>query len=203
MSRSRNIAAALEIFRRHGGLLRTSQALDHGIHPEALYQLIETGELTRFARGLYRLASAKEFSNPDLAVVASKSPGSVVCLISSLAFHGITDRVPKVVHIAVPRGRYAGLRLRSPPVKIYRFDSATFHDGLEIHPTDGGPVKVFGVARTVVDCFKYRNKIGLDVAVEALRFARSRKRIGNGEILRLARRLRQDHVMAPYLESLT
>jgi predicted transcriptional regulator of viral defense system len=183
--------------------MRTNQALMQGIHPAALYKLVEDGQLTRLARGLYRLSSAQEFSNPDLAVVAAKSANAVVCLISAVAFHGITTQIPRAVYLAVPRGKYAGLRLRTPPVKIYRFDEATFDQGIEIHRIDDVPVRIYSVARTLVDCFKYRNKLGLDVAVEALRFARVRKRISNREILYFARLLRQDRVMAPYLESVT
>jgi predicted transcriptional regulator of viral defense system len=99
--------------------------------------------------------------------------------------------------------RYAGLRLRTPPVKIYRFDVPTFGQGIEVHAIDRVPVRIYGVARTLVDCFKYRNKLGLDVAIEALRFARARKRVSNREILQFAQLLRQDRVMAPYLESVT
>jgi predicted transcriptional regulator of viral defense system len=203
MIQTRDIQAALETFRQHGGVMRTSQALTQGIHPAALYRLVADGQLTRLARGLYRLASAREFSNPDLAVVAAKAPHAVVCLISALAFHGITTQVPRVVHLAVPRGRYAGLRLRTPPVKIYRFDVATFNQGIDLHLIDEVPVRIYGVARTIVDCFKYRNKLGLDIAIEALRFARARKRTSNREILHFAQLLRQDRVMAPYLESVT
>jgi predicted transcriptional regulator of viral defense system len=203
MAQTRDTQSALETFRQHGGVMRTSQALIQGIHPAALYRLVEDGQLMRLARGLYRLTSADEFSNPDLAVVAAKAPDAVVCLISALAFHGITTQVPRVVHLAVPRGRYAGLRLRTPPVKVYRFDLPTFGEGIEVHAIDHVPVRIYGVARTIVDCFKYRNKLGLDVAIEALRFARARKRVSNREILRFARLLRQDRVMAPYLESVT
>jgi predicted transcriptional regulator of viral defense system len=203
MTQTRDIQAALKIFRRQGGVMKTNQALMQGIHPAALYRLVDDGQLIRLARGFYRLTSAQEFSNPDLAVAAAKSPDAVVCLISALAFHGITTQVPRVVYLAVPRGRYAGLRLRTPPVRIYRFDAPTFVPGIEVHPIDGIPVRIYGVARTLVDCFKYRNKLGLDVAIEALRFARTRKRISNQEILHFARLLRQDRVMAPYLESVT
>src|ERR1035438_10199304 len=192
MTQTRDLQSVLETFRQHGGILRTGQALMRGIHPAALYSLVEAGQLTRLARGLYRLADAQEFSNPDLAVVAAKAPDAVVCLISALSFHGITTQVPRAVHLAVPRGWYAGLRLRAPPVKIYRFDVPTFDHGIEMHPIDGVPVRIYGVARTIVDCFKYRNKLGLDVAVEALRFARARKRISNREILHFAQLLRQN-----------
>ena len=203
MAQTRDIHSALESFRQHGGVMRTSQALMRGIHPAALYQLVEDGQLMRLARGLYRLTTAHEFSNPDLAVVAAKAPDAVVCLISALAFHGITTQVPRVVHLAVPRGRYAGLRLRTPPVKIYRFDVPTFGQGIEVHAIDHIPVRIYSASRTLVDCFKYRNKLGLDVAIEALRSARARKRVSNREVLQFARLLRQDRVMAPYLESVT
>ena len=203
MTQTRDLQTVLETFRQHGGVLRTGQALMQGIHPAALYSLVESGQLTRLARGLYRLADAQEFSNPDLAVVASKAPDAVVCLISALSFHGITTQVPRAVYLAVPRGRYAGLRLRTPPVKIYRFDAATFDQGIESHRIDGVTVRIYGVARTLVDCFKYRNKLGLDVAIEALRFARERKRIRNREILHFSRLLRQVRIIGPYLESVT
>ena len=203
MVQTRDIQIALEIFRQHGGVMKTNQALMQGIHPAALYRLLEDGKIMRLARGLYRLTSTQEFSNPDLAVVAAKAPDAVVCLISALSFHGITTQVPRAVYLAVPRGRYAGLRLRTPPVRIYRFDAPTFDHGIEPHAIDGIPVRIYNVARTVVDCFNYRNKLGLDVAIEALRFARARKRISNREILRFAHLLRQDRVMAPYLESVT
>jgi predicted transcriptional regulator of viral defense system len=203
MAQTRDVQSALETFREHGGVMRTSQALMRGIHPAALYQLVEDGQLMRLARGLYRLTSAHEFSDPDLAVVAAKAPDAVVCLISALAFHGITTQVPRVVHLAVPRGRYAGLRLLTPPVKIYRFDVPTFGQGIEVHAIDRIPVRIYSAARTLVDCFKYRNKLGLDVAIEALRFARARKRVSNREVLQFARLLRQDRVIAPYLESVT
>ena len=201
MTQTRDLQSVLETFRRHGGVLRTGQALTRGIHPAALYSLVEAGQLTRLARGLYRLADAQEFSNPDLAVVASKAPDAVLCLISALSFHGITTQVPRAVYLAVSRGRYAGLRLRTPPVKIYRFDASTFDQGIETHWIDGVTVRIYGVARTLVDCFKYRNKLGLDIAIDALRFARERKRTSNREILHFARLLRQVRVIGPYLES--
>jgi predicted transcriptional regulator of viral defense system len=203
MTQTRDLQSVLETFRQYGGVLRTGQALIRGIHPAALYSLVESGQLTRLARGLYRLADAQEFSNPDLAIVAARAPDAVVCLISALSFHGITSQVPRAVYLAVSRGRYAGLRLRTPPVKIYRFDAATFDQGVETHWIDGVTIRIYGVARTLVDCFKYRNKLGLDIAIEALRFARERKRISNREILHFARLLRQVRVISPYLEGVT
>src|SRR5258708_19458878 len=113
------------------------------------------------ARGLYRLTATQEFSNPDLAVVAAKAPEAVVCLISALAFHGITTQIPRAVHLAVPRGRYAGLRLRTPPVKIYRFDVPTFDQVIEVHRIGDVPIPLYTVPHTLVYRFKYRNKLRL------------------------------------------
>ena len=200
MYQTRDIHSAVATFRQHGGVLRTSQALEAGIHPEALYRLREEGKVHEITRGLYRLGTAKEFSNPDLGVIAARATDAAVCLISALAYHGITTQVPRVVYLAVPRGSYAGHKIESLPVSVYRFNAATFDEGLESHKIDGRPIKVFSVTRTVVDCFKYRNKLGLDVALEALQLARTRKRIGNREILEIARPLRMERVMAPYLQ---
>jgi len=140
---------------------------------------------------------------PEDIYVLHCFPKKTGCLISALSFHGITTQVPRTVYLAVSRGRYAGLRLHTPPVKIYRFDAATFDQGIETHRVDGETVRIYSVARTLVDCFKYRNKLGLDIAIEALRFGRQRIRISNREILHFARLLRQVRVISPYLEGVT
>jgi predicted transcriptional regulator of viral defense system len=203
MKQSRDTRSALRAFRRQGGVLRTSAALRAGVHPEALYKLVEDGHLSRLARGLYRVADAQEFTQPDLTLAAVKVPHAVVCLVSALAYHGLTTQIPRVLQLAVPRGKYAALKVRSPPTKVYRFDPATFEQGIEVHRVDGRNLRVYGVARTVVDCFKYRNKLGLDVAIEALRNARARNRVSNRQLLAIARQLRQEKVMTPYLEALS
>ena len=136
-------------------------------------------------RGLYRLAGVSEAEYPDLAVVAARAPNAAVCLISALSYHGITTQIPSSVHLAVPRGSYHRVKLATP-VTMYRFDPKTFAAGLETQEVGGMPVKIYSPARTVVDCFKFRNKLGLDVALEALRLARERKRVQNRELLRFA-----------------
>ena len=198
---SRDVTAALQAFRRHGAL-RTREALALGIHPATLYKLRDSGKLTELARGLYRLAQAKESENPDLTVVAARAPDAAICLISALAFHNITTQIPSVVHLAVPRGKYHRLNLTPLPVHVYRFDPKTFDAGLESHDLGGARIKVYRAARSVVDSFKFRNKIGLDVALESLRLARTRKRVSNRELLHYARLLRVERPMRPYLEAL-
>jgi predicted transcriptional regulator of viral defense system len=202
MSNTRDITAALRVFRRHGGALRTKQALALGIHPAALYALRDSGQLIELTRGFYRLAEAKEFANPDLAIVGVRAPDAAVCLISALAFHGITTQIPAAVHLAVPRGAYYRLKLDPLPVRVYRYDPNTYDVGLEVQDVGGVSVKIYNSARTVADCFKFRNKIGLDVALEALRLARERKKVSLRELAEIARLLRVERTLTPYLQAL-
>jgi predicted transcriptional regulator of viral defense system len=199
--RTRNLDTAIQAFRDKGGTLRTRDLIERGVHTDAIYALRESGRIIELGRGLYRLAEMREAEHPDLAVVAASAPNSAVCLISALAYHEITTQVPSSVHLAVPRGSYHRIKL-SVPVTVYRFDSRTFDDGLETHRVGGMPLKVYSVSRTVVDCFKFRNKIGLDVVLEALRLARRRKRVRNRELQHYARLLRVEKLMSPYLQAI-
>lgn len=199
--KTRDTDAALKAFRERHGTLRTRDLIALGVHTDALYALRDSGRIVELGRGLYRLADAGEAEHPDLALVAARAPNAAVCLISALSYHEITTQIPSVVHLAVPRGNYHGIKL-SVPVKVYRFDAKTFKEGLETHRMGGMPLMIYGVARTVVDCFKFRNKVGLDVALEALRLARQRKRVQNRELLRYARLLRVEKPMSPYLQAI-
>lgn len=199
--KTRNLDTTLKAFRSRGGTLRTRDLIALGIHTDALYALRESGQIVELGRGLYRLADIGEAEHPDLAIVAARVPNAIVCLISALSYHDITTQVPSAVHLAVPRGGYHRIKL-SMPITVYRFDSKTFSEGFETHRIGGMPVKIYGAARTVVDCFKFRNKIGMDVALEALRLARQRKRVQNRELLKYARLLRVEKLMSPYLQAL-
>lgn len=199
--KTRDLETALRAFRDKGGTLRTRDLIALGVHTDALYALRESGRVIELDRGLYRLAEIGEAEHPDFAVVAARAPDAALCLISALSYHGITTQIPSSVHLAVPRGSYHRIKL-SIPVTVYRFDPKTFQEGLETHRIGGMPLKVYGIARTVVDCFKFRNKIGLDVALEALRLARQRKRVQNRDLLRYARLLRVEKPMSPYLQAI-
>lgn len=199
--KTRNLDTALEAFREKGGTLRTRDLIALGVHTDALYMLRDSGRVVELGRGLYRLADAEEAEQPDLALVAARAPGAAVCLISALAYHEITTQIPSTVHLAVPRGSYHGITL-SIPVTVYRFDPKTFDKGLQTQRIGGMPVKIYSAARSVVDCFKFRNKLGLDVALEALRLARQRKRVQNRELLQYARLLRVEKPMSPYLQAI-
>jgi predicted transcriptional regulator of viral defense system len=199
--KTRDLNAALKAFRDGGGTLRTRDVIANGIHTDALYALRKSGRIVELGRGLYRLATVGEAEHPDLALIAARAPSAAVCLISALAYHDITTQIPSSVHLAVPRGSYHRVKL-SIPVTVYRFDPKTFTEGLETHRIDGMPLKIYSAARTVVDCFKFRNKLGLDVALEALRLARQRKRVQNRELLHYARLLRVKISMSAYLQAI-
>ena len=193
---------AREIFRAHGGTLRTRQALAAGIHPRTLYELRDAGELEQLARGVYRLAEMPPLSDPDLATVGKRVPQGVICLISALAFHELTTQIPHVVHVALPRNAWTP-KLEYPPIQVYHFSLDAFNAGIEPYTIEGVDVRVYSAEKTLADCFKYRNKIGLDVALEALRAYRARRGARFQKVLEYARVCRVENVMRPYLEAST
>jgi len=188
-------------FSRGGGLLRTSAALRAGIHPRTLYEMRDKGIVEQLGRGLYRLAELPPLSSPDLVTVAAKVPAGVVCLISALSYHEITTQIPHEVHVALPRGTEPP-RLKHPPLRVFWFTGRSFTEGIETHRVDGMRLRVYSPEKTLADCFKYRNKLGLDTVLEALRLYRSRKRPNVDELMKFARVCRVEKVMRPYLEAL-
>jgi predicted transcriptional regulator of viral defense system len=197
---------ALEIFRQHGGILRMSEALHAGITRRTLYSMHDAGLLERLSRGVYRLTSLPGLEAPDLVTVATRVPNGVVCLISALAFHDLTTQVPHAVDLAIPRGAEKP-RIDYPPVNIYWFSSSAFSSGIEtptIGPTMGGrQIRVYGAEKSIADAFKYRNKIGIEVALEALRTWRSRRRSKIEQLIEYARVCRVERIMRPYLEAMS
>ena len=185
------------LFRRRP-FLRTSQALAQGISPRTLYELREAKRILAIGRGVYRHASLPPLTEPDLIAVAARAPKGVICLISALHYHGITTQIPHAVDLALPRG-YRPPRLEHPPLRIFRFSGPAFSAGIETHTIDRVPVRITCPEKTVADCFKFRNKIGLDVAVEALKLCRERKKSQPSEFLLYARICRMEKVMMPYL----
>jgi len=201
MSKTHSTQKALDIFRQHNGQLRTSEALRLGIHPATLYALRDTGEFDQISRGLYRLADLPPLSNPDLVVVARKIPQAVICLISALAFHELTLQIPHVVDIALASHTERAI-LKQPPIRVYWYSGLAFTEGVEVHQIDVVPVKIYGPEKSLADAFKYRNKIGLDVALEALKFFRQRPTFNADKLLHYARICRVEKIMRPYLEAL-
>ncbi|MGA1865202.1 MAG: type IV toxin-antitoxin system AbiEi family antitoxin domain-containing protein, partial [bacterium] len=188
---------AVTAFKKHDGILRTAQALRAGIHPGTLYAMRDSGVLEIVSRGVYRLADSSPLGNPDLVTVATRVPMGVICLISALSFHDLTTQIPHEVHIALPRGAEEP-RLDHPPIKIYRFTGMAFTEGVKTHKLDGVSVRIYSPEKTLADCFKFRNKIGLDVALEALQEAWRAKRVSMDELWQYATLCRVTNVMRPY-----
>ena len=193
---------ARNIFKkRHGGVLRMSEALQAGIHRRMLYSMLEAGLIEQLSRGLYRLADLPPLGNPDLVSVSLKVPSGVICLISALAYHEITTQVPHEVYVALERGTEVP-RLDYPPLRIFWFSGQAFSHGIETHKIDGVPARIYSPEKTIADCFKYRNKIGLDTAIEALKLYREKKRFKSNDLMQFARVCRVEKVIRPYLEAL-
>jgi len=182
-------------------MLKTSEALSAGIHPRTLYELQRSGILDQLTRGLYRLADLPPLGNPDLVSVSLKIPDGVLCLISALAYHEITTQVPHEVYVALERGAETP-RLNHPPLRVFWFSGQSFTAGIEKHKIDGVPVRIYSPEKTIADCFKYRNKIGLDIAIEALKLYRERKRFKRDDLVKFSQVCRVGQIMRPYLEAL-
>jgi predicted transcriptional regulator of viral defense system len=182
-------------------VLRAKDAARQGIHTSALSRLTRSGVLERVGPGRYRLPGrARPTEHHDMAVAAAAVPQSVVCLISALRFHDIGTQLPAEVWIAVRRGTRVP-RLAVPPLRVVNISPTVFDFGIEEHRIEGQTVRVYSVARTIADCFRFRNKVGLDVALEALSEAWRSKRLKLDELNRIAKKLRVQRVMQPYLET--
>lgn len=189
------------IFREHGGYLRMSEAIGLGMTRYMLYSLSDRGVIEPVSRGIYRLAGLPQMSNPDLVTVSLRYPNAVICLVSALAFHDITTQIPHDVTVAVPRGSRAP-SLDFPPVRAYRYAREAYEPGIGTHRIDGVPVQVYSPEKTLADCFKFRNRIGMDVVLEALKLHRKRNGFDLQTMLDCARTCRVERVMQPYLEAL-
>jgi predicted transcriptional regulator of viral defense system len=189
------------LFRRHGGILRTAEALRLGIHPRTLYAMRDSGVLERLSRGLYRLAELPPLSNPDLTTISLRIPQAVVCLVSALAFHELTTQIPHAVDIAL-HGHAARPRLDYPPVRVFWFSGPAWSEGVENYKIDDISVRIYGPEKSVADSFKYRRKIGLDVALEALKLYHQHPGFDVNLLLHYARICRVENVVRPYLEAL-
>jgi predicted transcriptional regulator of viral defense system len=192
---------AVRVFSQRGGILRTGEAIDLGIHPTTLYAMRDAGEIEQLSRGLFRLASLPPLASPDLVTVALKVPQAVVCLVSALSIHDLTTQIPRAVDVALQQGA-ARPRLDHPPLNVYWFSGDAWQEGIETHRFDDVPVRVYGPAKSVADIFKYRRKIGLDVALEALKRYRERGDFSAGRLMHYAHVCRVETVMTPYVEAL-
>ncbi|VAW41623.1 Protein co-occurring with FIG00645039: hypothetical protein with HTH-domain [hydrothermal vent metagenome] len=191
---------AKNIIRQKQGIIRTAEALKAGIHPRTLYALRDQGVLEQFSRGVYRLTELPSTANPDLLTIALRVPQAVICLVSALSFHGLTTQIPHTINIAVEKGKRSP-RINYPPIDVYHFSKTSFTAGVEKHEFEGTVIRVYSQEKTLADCFKFRNTLGMDVVLEALKFYRQQNSFQVKELLEYAAVCRVQNVMKPYMEA--
>jgi predicted transcriptional regulator of viral defense system len=192
----------LAAFLREHGIARLAEIRQAGITAATVSRLEREGVVTKLGRGLYQLADAVPGSDHSLAEAAKRVPKGVICLVSALAFHGITDQMPRRVWIAIGPKDWKP-QVDYPPLRIVRFADKFLRDGVEIHAIEGVPVPIFGVAKTIADIFRHRRSIGIDVAVPALKEALRQRKATPSEISGWAMRGGVWNSLRPYLEALT
>ena len=186
---------------RRMGIVRPIDIEEHGIPRGLLYTLVREGLVERKARGIYVSSGHAYSAEHTLAQVAKRVPAGVFCLLTALRFHGLTTQSPAAVWLALPE-KARRPRLDYPRLRVARFSGPALSQGIETRRLEGVEIRVYSAAKTVADCFKYRNKVGIDVAVEALRDFSRRHRGGSTELARFARICRVTRVMQPYLDAI-
>ena len=192
---------ALEIFLSKGGILKTSEAIKAGIHPRTLYKLRDQGVIEQLGRGLYGITGLPDITDPDLVTVAKKVPNAVICLISALYFHRLTNQIPHCIHIAIPQHIKAP-KFDYPPARFYWFSKKLWESGIEEHLVSGIKIKVYSIEKSIIDCFKHRNKVGIEVAIEALKNYWESGNTDLGKIQQFAKISKVDKIIKPYLETI-
>ena len=186
---------------RQRGLLRSRDLQTVDAPRVILTRMTASGQLEKVGRGLYRLPQTQMSADESLNAIAIKVPQAVFCLLTALQFHGLTTQLPRQVWLAMPRGSHAP-RIDYPPIRMVQYSGQSYSQGIEVFEREQVLLRVYSVAKTVVDCFKHRSAIGLDVALEALKEARAGQRASADELWRFAKICRVANVMRPYLEAI-
>lgn len=194
-------SALIGIIKNNSGVIRMSDVLNAGINRYTLYSMLEKGELERISRGIYRLSNSSALSEPDLVIVASRIPNAVICLISALSFHSLTTQIPHSISIALPTGVKTP-KMDYPPITVYSFNQESFEAGIETYNVDGLSIQIYNPEKTLVDCFKFRNKIGMNIVLEALKLYTERQAMDVQKIMGYAKTCRVSNVIKPYIEVL-
>ena len=189
------------IFETHEGILRAAKAIRLGVPEHVIYEMLKQGELVRDGRGIYRLAESEMPSDPDLVQVSLRVPKAVICLISALYFYELTTQIPHSVYIALPQNSPRP-RLKYPPLEVFWVTNYLHSVGVDVHVLDGVKVKIYNREKTVADCFKFRNRVGEDVALEALKDYIRQPKLDVHKLLEYAKIDRVEKLMIPYLKSL-
>ena len=191
------------VARRHFGVFTARDAERAGVSTRTFYRLRDSGEIVYVSRGVFQLVDMgnNEMTTPDYAAIKMRIPESIICLISALYHHDLTTEIPRRIHLAIHRNAHIP-RIDYPPVSIYRMSSKPFSAGVEQMNIGGVTVNIFSPEKTIADCFKYRDKLGLDLAVEGLKNYLVRPSARPTTVLEMAKICRVGNVIKPYLEAL-
>ena len=201
MPEPKSFQLARQIFLQHDGQLRTMRAIRLGIAPKVLYAMRDAGLIIQEGRGLYRLAEALPPEYPDLVQVARLVPKAIICLVSALAFHDLTDRLPAQVYIMLPRHTKAP-RLAYPPLRVFRRAEKPYGAGIEVYTIQNVIISVYSREKTIADCFYFATEVGQETILEALKAYKSQKRINRTALMDYGRLNKVSERMRPYLEAL-
>lgn len=195
--------AAQQVFENSNGVLRTSEALEAGIAPPTLYAMVERGIIVQVERGIYRLATHPPLSYPDLITVALRYPKAVIALISALNYHNLTTQFPHYVYIALPKGTKKP-KSASPPLEVVWLSGRSYEAGIVVETLDGQSVRIYDKEKTICDAFKFRNKYGEDVALEALKtyFEQPQSDWDLAKLMGYARLNRVHNIIQPYIKGI-
>lgn len=193
--------AAIDVFVRHHGIMRTNQILKQGIYQKTLYSLKEAGLIESLARGVFHLVDYDLPPHVDLITVSLLHPDTIFCLVTALDFHNITTLIPRAVYIALPQGTKLP-KIKGHKIRAFYFTKQQLELGVETHEIDGFKIMVYSPEKTVVDCFKYANKVGLNIAIEALKMCIAQRHSRARDFLQFARAARVNKKMQPYLEAI-
>jgi predicted transcriptional regulator of viral defense system len=184
-----------------GSAFTLTEARNAGISSRTLYRLCESGDAIRLSRGVFQAVDASSPASPDYASIAKRVPKGVLCLVSALYHHELSTEIPRTVHLAIHRNASIP-KLDFPKLRVFRMSSPSFDFGVEQAVIDGVELQVYSREKTIADCFKYRNRLGVDLAVEALRYYMTTQDRNPGLVLEMAAVCRVAKIIRPYLEAL-
>lgn len=192
---------AVRLFKKNRGVLRTGEALRLGIHSRSLWELREDGVIEKLDRGIYQLNDEVDFSEPDLILVSKMIPNGVICLISALSYYNITTQVPHFIYVALKSGSRRP-QVKYPPTRYFWYSEKAYKSGIEVCKIDGHLIQIYDIEKTLADCVKFRNKIGMDIVLEALKLYCQRRTINIDKLLGYAKICRVEKILQPILETI-
>ena len=188
-------------FKERNGIAAFADINKAGFHHDTVEVLLKNKTIEKVKAGLYKMSGYEPRTYPDLVNASLQVPQGVICLLSALSFYEVTSEIPRYVHMAIQQGSYAN-KIKYPPVKIYRFSKKAWEAGVEIRDIEGHKVRIYGLTKTIADCFKFRNKIGINIVRDALKNALSERRVNPVEIMQYAKICRVDKILKPILEAI-